>query len=159
MYTRQQKEVKHIQSYVDRFRYKASKAKQAQSRLKMLERMALIAPAHVDSPFRFQFMTPEKQPHHLAKLEQAVAGYAEPVLSGIDVLISAGDRIGLLGVNGAGKSTLVKALCDGSTLLGGERIVSHMDGQAGFLGDDLLDAAEQHAAAGEGDAPIHKVGG
>jgi len=138
MYKRQQKEVKHIQSYVDRFRYKASKAKQAQSRLKMLERMTLIAPAHVDSPFRFQFMKPEKQPHHLAKLEQVVAGYSEPVLSDVDVLISAGDRIGLLGVNGAGKSTLVKALCDGSTLLGGERTVSN-DTKIGYFAQHQLD--------------------
>jgi len=138
MYKRQQKEVKHIQSYVDRFRYKASKAKQAQSRLKMLERMTVIAPAHVDSPFRFQFMKPEKQPHHLAKLEQVVAGYSEPVLSDIDILISAGDRIGLLGVNGAGKSTLVKALCDGSTLLGGERIVSK-DTKIGYFAQHQLD--------------------
>jgi ATP-binding cassette subfamily F protein 3 len=138
MHKRQQKEVKHIQSYVDRFRYKASKAKQAQSRLKMLERMTLIAPAHVDSPFRFQFLTPVKQPHHLAKLEQAVAGYSEPVLSDIDVLISAGDRIGLLGVNGAGKSTLVKALCDGSTLLAGERTVSK-DTKIGYFAQHQLD--------------------
>jgi ATP-binding cassette subfamily F protein 3 len=138
MHKRQQKEVKHIQSYVDRFRYKASKAKQAQSRLKMLERMTLIAPAHVDSPFRFKFLTPVKQPHHLAKLEQAVAGYSEPVLSDIDILISAGDRIGLLGVNGAGKSTLVKALCDGSTLLAGERTVSK-DTKIGYFAQHQLD--------------------
>ena len=110
MYKRQQREVSHMQSYVDRFRYKASKAKQAQSRLKMLERMTLIAPAHVDSPFRFRFMEPHKQPHHLVKLENAVAGYSEPVLSDIDILISAGDRIGLLGVNGAGKTT-TRARC------------------------------------------------
>jgi ATP-binding cassette subfamily F protein 3 len=144
MYKRQQKEVAHIQSYVDRFRYKATKAKQAQSRLKMLERMTLIAPAHVDSPFRFQFMAPEKQPQHLVKLEQCVAGYTEPVLSGIDLLISAGDRIGLLGVNGAGKSTLVKALCDGSTLLAGERIVSKDTKIAYFAQHqlDLLDAGQ-----------------
>jgi len=144
LYKRQQKEVSHLQSYVDRFRYKASKAKQAQSRLKMLERMTLIAPAHVDSPFRFHFMAPDKQPHHLVKLEQAVAGYSEPVLSGIDILISAGDRIGLLGVNGAGKSTLVKALCDGSTLLAGERIISK-DTRIGYFAQhqlDLLHAAE-----------------
>jgi ATP-binding cassette subfamily F protein 3 len=138
MFKRQQKEINHIQSYVDRFRYKATKAKQAQSRLKMLERMTLIAPAHVDSPFRFQFMAPEKQPHHLAKLENAVAGYSEPVLSEIDLLISAGDRIGLLGVNGAGKSTLVKALCDGSTLLSGERIVSK-DTKMGYFAQHQLD--------------------
>ena len=121
LFTRQQKEVRHLQSYVDRFRYKASKARQAQSRLKMIERMTKIAPAHVDSPFRFRFLEPDRQPHHLVQLEQAVAGYDAPVLSGIDLLVSAGDRIGLLGVNGAGKSTLVKALADGSTLLEGRR--------------------------------------
>ena len=124
MYQRQQKEVKHFQAYVDRFRYKASKARQAQSRLKMLERMTLIAPAHVDSPFRFQFMEPKKQPQHLLKLEDAELGYENPVLSGIKLSLVAGDRIGLLGENGAGKSTLVKALADGSTLLRGERLSS-----------------------------------
>ena len=124
MYLRQQKEVGHIQSYVDRFRYKASKARQAQSRLKMLERMTLIAPAHVDSPFRFHFMEPKKQPQHLLKLEDAELGYDTPVLSGVTLSLVAGDRIGLLGVNGAGKSTLVKALADGSTLLRGERLLS-----------------------------------
>ncbi len=138
MFKRQQREVSHIQSYVDRFRYKASKAKQAQSRLKMLERMTLIAPAHVDSPFRFHFMEPHKQPHHLVKLEQAAAGYSEPVLTDIDLLISAGDRIGLLGVNGAGKSTLVKALCDGSTLLAGERTLSR-DTRIGYFAQHQLD--------------------
>jgi ATP-binding cassette subfamily F protein 3 len=124
LFHKQQREVRHIQSYVDRFRYKASKARQAQSRLKMLERMALIAPAHVDSPYRFQFLEPPRQPQHLAQLEWVTAGYDRPVLTGVNLLISAGDRIGLLGVNGAGKSTLVKALADGSTLLAGERVVS-----------------------------------
>ncbi len=124
MYQRQQKEIKHIQVYVDRFRYKASKARQAQSRLKMLERMTLIAPAHVDSPYRFHFMAPKKQPQHLLKLEDAELGYENPVLSNINLSLVAGDRIGLLGVNGAGKSTLVKALADGSTLLTGERLLS-----------------------------------
>jgi len=124
MYQRQQKEVEHIQAYVKRFRYKASKARQAQSRLKMLERMTLIAPAHVDSPFRFHFMEPKKQPQHLLKLEDAELGYENPVLSGIELSLVAGDRIGLLGENGAGKSTLIKALADGSTLLRGERLLS-----------------------------------
>jgi len=138
MYKRQQREVKHIQSYVDRFRYKASKAKQAQSRLKMLERMTLIAPAHVDSPFRFHFFEPEKQPHHLITIENGVAGYTGPVLKDINVQVLAGDRIGLLGVNGAGKSTLVKTLCDGSTLLAGERVVSK-DTRIGYFAQHQLD--------------------
>jgi ATP-binding cassette subfamily F protein 3 len=125
MYTRQQKEIKHIQSYVDRFRYKASKARQAQSRLKMLERMEQIAPAHVDSPFRFHFIEPKKQPQHLLGLTDVSVGYGdEVILDKINLHLSAGDRIGLLGVNGAGKSTLVKALSTGSTMLDGERVLS-----------------------------------
>lgn len=122
MYTKQQKEIKHIQGYVDRFRYKASKAKQAQSRLKMLERMVQIAPAHVDSHFHFNFHEPEKQPQQLLQLEDVTVGYGQDaVVSDIRLRLGAGDRIGLLGSNGAGKSTLVKALVDGSTLLSGER--------------------------------------
>jgi ATP-binding cassette subfamily F protein 3 len=142
MHTRQQKDIKHIQSYVDRFRYKASKARQAQSRLKMLERMALIAPAHVDSPFRFHFLEPRKQPQHLLGLSDAVLGYAdsgeEPVLNNVNMNLSAGDRIGLLGVNGAGKSTLVKALSTGSTMLDGERVISK-DTKIGYFAQHQLE--------------------
>jgi len=139
MYSRQQKEIKHIQSYVDRFRYKASKARQAQSRLKMLERMEKIAPAHVDSPFRFHFMEPKKQPQHLLGLSDAAVGYGDDViLDNIDLHLSAGDRIGLLGVNGAGKSTLVKGLSTGSTLLKGERIVSK-DTRIGYFAQHQLE--------------------
>jgi len=142
MYARQQKDVKHIQSYVDRFRYKASKARQAQSRLKMLERMTLIAPAHVDSPFRFHFFEPKKKPQHLLGLIDVAVGYAgnerETVLGGINLNLMAGDRIGLLGVNGAGKSTLVKALASGATLLSGERILSK-DTKIGYFAQHQLD--------------------
>jgi len=142
MYTRQQSEIKHIQSYVDRFRYKASKARQAQSRLKMLERMTKIAPAHVDSPFRFHFLEPKKQPQHLLGLTDAVLGYAGsdqgPVLDNVNLHLSAGDRVGLLGVNGAGKSTLVKALASGSTMLDGERLLSK-DTKIGYFAQHQLD--------------------
>jgi len=139
MYSRQQKEIKHIQSYIDRFRYKASKSRQAQSRLKMLERMEKIAPAHVDSPFRFHFMVPKKQPQHLLGLIDATVGYGDDViLDNIDLNLSAGDRIGLLGVNGAGKSTLVKALSTGSTLLKGERILSK-DTKIGYFAQHQLE--------------------
>lgn len=139
MYSRQQKDIKHIQSYVDRFRYKASKARQAQSRLKMLERMQKIAPAHVDSPFRFHFLEAEKQPQHLLGLTDATAGYGDSViLQGVDLHLSAGDRIGLLGVNGAGKSTLVKALSTGDTLLDGERVLSK-DTKIGYFAQHQLE--------------------
>jgi ATP-binding cassette subfamily F protein 3 len=139
MYVQQQKQIKHIQSYVDRFRYKASKARQAQSRIKMLERMEKIAPAHVDSPFRFRFFEPRKQPQHLLGLTDAAVGYGDDViLDGIDLHLAAGDRIGLLGVNGAGKSTLVKALSSGSTMLKGERVLSK-DTQIGYFAQHQLE--------------------
>jgi ATP-binding cassette subfamily F protein 3 len=139
MFVQQQKQVKHIQSYVDRFRYKASKARQAQSRIKMLERMERIAPAHVDSPFRFHFFEPKKQPQHLLGLSEAAVGYGETVvLDNIDLHLAAGDRIGLLGVNGAGKSTLVKALSTGSTMLRGERVLSK-DTKIGYFAQHQLE--------------------
>jgi ATP-binding cassette subfamily F protein 3 len=139
MYARQQKDIKHIQGFVDRFRYKASKARQAQSRLKMLERMMKIAPAHADSPFRFHFIEPKKQPQHLLGLTDAAVGYEDTaVLDNINLNLSAGDRIGLLGVNGAGKSTLVKALSTGSTLLSGERVLSK-DTKIGYFAQHQLE--------------------
>ncbi len=125
MYVKQQKEIKHMESFVERFRYKATKAKQAQSRLKMLERMVKIAPAHVDSNFHFKFHQPDKQPQQLMQLENVTIGYGQTsIVSEIRLRLGAGDRIGLLGSNGAGKSTLVKTLVNGSTLLAGERTVN-----------------------------------
>jgi len=140
LYRKQQKEISHLQSYIDRFRYKASKARQAQSRLKMLDRMTRIAPAHVDSPFHFTIPVPEKQPLHLLQLENVCAGYAsgQAVLKGVNLHLGAGGRLGLLGVNGAGKSTLVKALADGSTVLSGERHV-HKDTRIGYFTQHQLD--------------------
>jgi ATP-binding cassette subfamily F protein 3 len=139
MHERQQKQIRHIQSYIDRFRYKASKARQAQSRIKMLERMERIAPAHVDSSFEFHFLEPDKQPQHLLGLLDVTAGYGDDViLEHVNLNLSAGDRVGLLGVNGAGKSTLVKALATGSTLLKGERVISK-DTEIGYFAQHQLE--------------------
>ncbi|MGI1945682.1 ABC transporter ATP-binding protein [Shewanella glacialipiscicola] len=110
-YERQQKERAHIQSFVDRFRYKASKAKQAQSRLKALERMAELSPSQADSPFYMEFRAPEALPNPLIKMEQVAVGYGEKqILSKVHLNLVPGARIGLLGRNGAGKSTLIKLL-------------------------------------------------
>jgi len=110
-YEKQQREVQHMHKFVERFKAKASKAKQAQSRVKALERMELIAPAHVDSPFNFTFKKAEKMPNPLITLDDVAIGYTEePLLSKVKFTIHPGDRIGLLGHNGAGKSTLIKLL-------------------------------------------------
>ncbi|NJD07409.1 MAG: ATP-binding cassette domain-containing protein [Methylococcaceae bacterium] len=122
-YDRQQREIAHIRSFVDRFRAKATKARQAQSRLKALDRMELIAQAHADSPFNFEFREPAKLPQPLLVLDRASAGYGErPLLGGISLTLAPGDRIGLLGANGAGKSTLMKTLAGALPLLDGSRI-------------------------------------
>ncbi len=111
LYESQQQKVAHLQSYIDRFRAKATKAKQAQSRIKMLEKMELIAPAHVDNPFHFNFKPSEFLPSPLLMMDKVVAGYGDKiVLEKIKLNLVPGSRIGLLGRNGAGKSTLIKLL-------------------------------------------------
>ncbi|HTS22422.1 MAG TPA: ATP-binding cassette domain-containing protein [Casimicrobiaceae bacterium] len=110
-YQKQQRTIAHLRSYIDRFRAKATKARQAQSRIKALERMELIAAAHVDSPFAFAFPATTIHARQLVKLDHVALGYgAAPILSGLDWSILAGARIGLLGPNGAGKSTLLRAV-------------------------------------------------
>ena len=115
-----------MHAFVERFRYKASKARQAQSRLKALARMELTIPAHVDSPFRFGFRDPPKLPRPLLRLEGVAAGYdpERPVIEGVGLTLAPGDRIGLLGRNGAGKSTLVKTLAGTLAPSAGERVPS-----------------------------------
>ena len=110
-YQKQQTEIAHIQKYVDRFRAQATKARQAQSRIKALERMEKIAPAHVDSQFNFSFRKPEKMPQRLLNMEAISVGYGEmTIIAGVRLQILPGERIGLIGPNGAGKSTLIKFL-------------------------------------------------
>jgi len=118
-YNKQQREVAHMQDFVRRFRAKATKARQAQSRIKALERMELIAPAHIDSPFQFSIPETEKISDPLIVLEDADLGYTHPVVNNVKISFHPGDRIGLLGPNGAGKSTLVKSLKGELPLLNG----------------------------------------
>jgi ATP-binding cassette, subfamily F, member 3 len=118
---KQARERAHLQSFIDRFRAKATKARQAQSRMKMLAKMEDLAPLHVSAPFSFEFRDPERSPDPLLVLEDARAGYGEKVvLKDVNLSLRSAERIGLLGVNGAGKSTLVKTIAGVLTPLGGE---------------------------------------
>ncbi len=142
---KQQRQARHMQAFVDRFRYKASKARQAQSRLKALERMAELQPAHADSPFDFSFDVPAKTPRPLLTLDRAAAGYGDTtVLSGVRLELAPGDRIGLLGPNGAGKSTLVRLIAGQLETQSGHRIPAN-DLEVGYFAQHQL---EQLDAAG-----------
>ncbi len=122
-FERQQARIAEIQRFIDRFKAKATKAKQAQSRVKALERMEKIAPAHVDSPFSFEFPVADKVSSPLLSIRHGAAGYDDAViLRDINLTLLPGSRIGLLGPNGAGKSTLMDALRQQDALLEGQRI-------------------------------------
>jgi len=124
-YEKQQRERAHLQSFIDRFRAKATKARQAQSRMKMLARMEELAPIHAAAPFSFEFRDPERSPDPLLVLEDVAAGYAErQVLQDVTLTLRANERIGLLGVNGAGKSTLIKTIAGVLPPLGGSAVVN-----------------------------------
>ncbi|MCG5531489.1 ATP-binding cassette domain-containing protein [Halorhodospira halochloris] len=121
IYEKQQREIAHMQRFIDRFRAKASKARAAQSRIKALERMEKVAPAYADSQFQFRFPPAPQAANPLLTLEGAKLGYSGAViLSEVTRSIAYEDRIGLLGPNGAGKSTLVRALAGEQPLLAGE---------------------------------------
>jgi len=121
-HNKQQREIAHIRSFVTRFKAQATKAKQAQSRIKALERMELIAPAHVDSPFHFSFFPPTRLAAPLLSLDKVAVGYNDiPLISGVKLSLAPGDRVGLLGPNGAGKSTLIKLIAGELPPLQGKR--------------------------------------
>jgi ATP-binding cassette subfamily F protein 3 len=139
LYVRQQREIKHMESFVERFRAKATKARQAQSRLKALERLQRIAPAHVDSMPEFSFAAPDKLPRPLLMLERQSAGYDGPaVIAGLSLTIAPGDRLALLGRNGAGKSTVMKLIAGEISALSGTRSAAR-DLRIGYFAQHQLE--------------------
>jgi ATP-binding cassette subfamily F protein 3 len=136
---RQARRIAEITSFVNRFRASATKSRQAQSRIKMLERMERIVPAHVDSPFEFEFAAPLKTPRPLLTLEHCACGYGDArIVSGINVSISPQDRIALLGANGAGKSTLTRMLAGEAPALAGRRMPA-ADLSVGYFAQQQMD--------------------
>ena len=143
---KQRRERAHLQHFVDRFRAKASKARQAQSRIKALERMVEIAPIRAASPIRFEFREPAALPVPLLRLDEVSAGYGERrILDSIKLSLAPGDRIGLLGANGAGKSTLIKLLAGAIPAIGGERIAAR-DLAIGYFAQHQLEQLDPGAS-------------
>lgn len=124
-YEKQQGHIAHLQSFITRFKAKATKAKQAQSRVKALERLELIAPAHLDSQFNFEFISPDHLPNPLLKIDHTDLGYGDqPIFKDLTFSLESGARYGLLGVNGSGKSTLIKTIAGSLAPLSGSVIKS-----------------------------------
>lgn len=151
LYRQQQQKVAHLQKYIDRFKAKATKAKQAQSRMKALARMELIAPAYVDNPFTFEFREPLALPNPLLSMEKVSAGYENngqitEILKQIKLNLVPGSRIGLLGKNGAGKSTLIKLLAGEITALSGN-IQLAKGVQLGYFAQHQLDTLRAEESA------------
>ncbi|MEO6926921.1 MAG: ribosomal protection-like ABC-F family protein [Rhodanobacter sp.] len=156
---REQAERAHLQSFIDRFKAKATKAKQAQSRMKRLEKLAGTEAVRAERPFSFHFAKPERLPDSMVQLEDITAGYlADPstrhadaevaniVLSDVRFSIEAGERIGLLGPNGAGKSTLVKTLVGELEPFSGER-KAHKDLKIGYFAQHTVESLREGSSA------------
>ncbi|RKG36479.1 ATP-binding cassette domain-containing protein [Acinetobacter rongchengensis] len=136
----------HLQKYIDRFKAQATKAKQAQSRIKQLERMQELSAAHVDTPFTFSFREPTKMSSPLLELESADIGYGEKlIVTNVNLQITPNSRIGLLGMNGAGKSTLIKSLVGDLKLLQGQRKDSELL-NIGYFAQHQMDALDGNAS-------------
>ncbi|MGE8549627.1 MAG: ATP-binding cassette domain-containing protein, partial [Acinetobacter calcoaceticus] len=144
-FEKQQETRAHLQKFIDRFKAKATKARQAQSRIKQLERMQELAPAHIDTPFTFSFREPTKMSSPLLTLDNANIGYGnKQIAEKIRLQITPTSRIGLLGMNGAGKSTLIKSLVGDLPLLAGERKASELL-NIGYFAQHQMDALDGHA--------------
>lgn len=145
-YEKQQAERAHMQDFIRRFKAKASKAKQAQSRIKALERMEELAPAHFDSPFHFSFREADKTSATLISLRDADLGHGEKtILCKVNLQVVPGMRMALLGPNGAGKSTLVKSLSGELPLLDGE-VVRGENLAIGYFSQHQLDSLDAKAS-------------
>lgn len=145
MFEKQQRRVAEIEDFVRRFRAKATKARQAQSRLKELDRMQMIAPAHIDSPFYFEFPKPERLPNELIALDKLSVGYDTAVVKNIRLVIRDTTRIGLLGFNGCGKSTLLRTIAGDLAPISGE-IRSSKYLQVGYFAQHQVDVLDQGAS-------------
>jgi len=144
-FEKQQRRKAEIEDFVRRFRAKASKARQAQSRLKELQRMQDIAPAHIDSPFQFEFFSPEKNSENLLNIKKAAIGFNEPLIRNVELKLHDDSRIGLLGFNGAGKSTLLKTLAGELPFLDGEIVASkHL--KVGYFAQHQVDVMDMDAS-------------
>ncbi len=144
-FERQQAKIAHLQKFIDRFKAKASKATQAQSRIKALEKLERIAPAHVDSPFTFSFYSPEKLSNPLIRVRDGQAGYGDKIiLQKLSLQLGPDTRLGLLGPNGAGKSTLIKTLADSLAPAGGEWFRSEHC-KIGYFAQHQLDQLDSNA--------------
>lgn len=136
----------HLQKYIDRFKAQATKAKQAQSRIKQLERMQELSAAHVDTPFTFSFREPSKMSSPLLELEHADIGYSNKlIITNVNLQITPTSRIGLLGMNGAGKSTLIKSLVGDLALIQGHRKESELL-NIGYFAQHQMDALDGTAS-------------
>ncbi|AQT62448.1 ATP-binding cassette domain-containing protein [Cellvibrio sp. PSBB023] len=151
-FEKQQERIAHVESYIRRFRAQATKARQAQSRIKELERMEKIAPAHIDSPFTFTFKCHDKMSVPLVHIARADIGYKsgdqgnKVILNKVELSIRAETRIGLLGPNGAGKSSLVKTLAGSLPLLSGDR-TNGEHFKLGYFAQHQLEALDINASA------------
>ena len=144
LYVKQQRRKSEIQDFVRRFSAKATKAKQAQSRLKELHRMEDIAPAHVDSPFRFQFPELDEPSSYLMQMDSLSIGFDKPLVDKIELNIRSESRFGLLGFNGSGKSTLLKILSGQMQQLDGD-IIRSKKLKIGYFAQHQVDELDQQA--------------
>ncbi|OYU74513.1 MAG: ABC transporter, partial [Burkholderiales bacterium PBB5] len=157
-FSKQQEKIAHLQKFIDRFKAKASKAKQAQSRVKALDRMVKLGPVLMDAEFDFEFRQPQNLPNPMLTMRELVCGYPNLVAGQPPVTIvrhitrsvMAGQRIGILGANGQGKSTLVKTIAHALQPLGGE-FTEGKGLSLGYFAQQELDVLQ------EDDTPLQRM--